>query len=64
MVKRMAEGVFSSLLGIGALLGGFYLLYLGFLNSELLPGVGGGAAILLGMWLITRARRMNAGKGP
>ena len=47
--------------GVGFLVGGFYSIYLGFLNSNVFQGTVGGTLILLGMGLITRSRRVKTG---
>ena len=60
-MKHLIAGVFSSVLGMGALFGGFYLLYLGFLRSDVVIGIVGGIAIPLGTWLTSRARKTQTG---
>lgn len=57
MLKSVLNAVFAPILGILTLGAGFYLLYLAFLNDQPLPGIGGGILILLGAWLMVRARR-------
>ena len=57
MLKSVLSAVFAPLLGILTMGGGFYLLYLAFLDGLPLPGLGGGILILLGAWLMARARR-------
>ena len=57
MLKSALNAVFAPLLGILTMGGGFYLLYLAFLDGRPLPGFGGGILILLGAWLMARARR-------
>lgn len=57
MLKSILNAIFAPILGILTMGGGFYLLYLAFLNGQPLPGVGGGILILLGAWLMARARR-------
>ena len=57
MLKSILAAVFAPLLGILTMGGGFYLLYLAFLNGQPLPGFGGGILILLGAWLMARVRR-------
>ena len=61
MLKSMLASMLAPLLGTLVLAGGFYLLYLAFLKSHPVQGVGGGALVLLGMWLIVRARRADVG---
>ena len=58
LLKRLADVILSRLLGIGFLGIGFWLLYLAFLNSNAEEGVGGGLLILLGMWFISRFRKL------
>ncbi len=43
--------------GIIAVGGGFWLLYLAFLRSNVLYGIAGGVLILGGMWVMAYARR-------
>ena len=57
MLKSVLNAIFAPILGILTMGGGFYLLYLAFLNGNPLPGFGGGILILLGAWLMVRARR-------
>lgn len=64
MLKRLADALISSLLGLGVFGLGLWLLYLAFLNSNVVQGVGGGLLVLLGMWLMTRARGLHTGPGP
>ena len=64
MLRRLTDTLVSSLLGMGVLVVGFWLLYLAFLNANALQGIGGGALVLLAMWLITRARKPSRGQGP
>ena len=64
MLRRLTDTLISSLLGMGVLVGGFWLLYLAFLNANVLQGIGGGAMALLGMWFITRARKPSRGQEP
>ncbi len=45
-------------IGVIAVAGGFWLLYLAFLRSNVLFGVAGGALILGGMWVMARSRRV------
>ncbi|MCZ6535110.1 MAG: hypothetical protein O6914_03945 [Chloroflexi bacterium] len=61
MLKWLLDSILGPLAGAGVLAGGFYSLYLAFLNSNALQGAVGGALILLGMWLVTRARRIKTG---
>lgn len=57
MLKSILNAIFAPLLGVLTMGAGFYLLYLAFLNGNPLPGIGGGILILLGAWLMARARR-------
>ena len=57
MLKSALTAVFAPLLGMLTMGGGFYLLYLAFLDGRPLPGFGGGILIFLGAWLMARARR-------
>ncbi len=57
MLKSVLNAVFAPILGILTMGAGFYLLYLAFLDGRPLPGFGGGILILLGAWLMARARR-------
>ena len=57
MLKSVLNAVFAPLLGILTIGAGFYLLYLAFLDGLPLPGFGGGILILLGAWLMARARQ-------
>ena len=57
MLKSALTAVFAPLLGMLTMGGGFYLLYLAFLDGRPLPGFGGGILILLGAWLMALARR-------
>lgn len=57
MLKSVLNAIFAPILGILTMGGGFYLLYLAFLNGNPLPGIGGGILILIGAWLMVRARR-------
>ena len=57
MLKFVLNAIFAPLLGVLTMGAGFYLLYLAFLNGQPLPGIGGGILILLGAWLMVRARR-------
>lgn len=57
MLKSTLTAVFAPLLGILTMGGGFYLLYIAFLDGRPLPGFGGGILILLGAWLMVLARR-------
>ena len=61
MLKSVLNAIFAPILGILTLGAGFYFLYVGFLNGQPLPGFGGGILILLGAWLIVRARRGPGG---
>ena len=56
-MKYVLNAIFAPILGILTMGAGFYLLYLAFLNGQPLPGIGGGILILLGTWLMVRARR-------
>jgi hypothetical protein len=57
MLKSALTAVFAPLLGMMTMGGGFYLLYIAFLDGLPLPGFGGGILILLGAWLMALARR-------
>ena len=60
MIRQFLCKVAGSVLGIAALLGGFYMLYLAFLNRNLgatsVRGLLGGAMILIGMFIMVKAR--------
>lgn len=64
MLKFVLNSLFAPLLGVLTMGAGFYLLYLAFLNDQPLPGVGGGIFILLGAWLMVRARRIDGPPAP
>jgi hypothetical protein len=64
MLKSLLASMLAPLMGVLVLSGGFYLLFLAFLHSNSVQGVGGGTLVLLGMWLITRARRADTGTRP
>ncbi len=64
MLKRLLYSALAPLLGLAVLMGGFYLLYLAFLQSKALWGVAGGGLVLLGAWLVAKARETRAGAGP
>ncbi len=64
MFRRLTDTLESLIIGLGILFGGFWLLYLAFLNSNLLQGVGGGGMVLLGMGIMARARRPIPGSRP
>lgn len=56
-LRRLARLVLGQVLGLAAFAGGFWLLFLAFLNSIPLIGVLGGALMLAGMWLMASSRR-------
>lgn len=60
-IRHLVPRLFNSALGMGTLFLGFYLLYLGFLKSDVKIVVLGGIAIPLGMWLTIRARYTHHG---
>ncbi len=53
----MASSLMGRALGLGLFAGGFWLLFAGFLGSNVLQGVLGGAMIPAGMWKIASSRR-------
>lgn len=61
-IRHLVPRLFSSALGMGILFLGFYLLYLGFLKSDVKIVALGGIAIPLGMWLTIRARHTHPGQ--
>ena len=67
MSKRLLKGLLGRLLSYLGLGLGFWLLYLAFLQGNLLYGIPlgllGGGSILLGMYLLVTVRRI-AGDGP
>ncbi len=67
MLKRLLKGLLGRLVSYLGLALGFWLLYQALLQSSLLRGIPlgllGGAAILLGMYLLVTARHMS-GDGP
>ena len=62
MLATLAKGLLLRLTAYALFLGGFWLLYQAFQNSAILPGIGGGAAILVAMWAMTGFRRRPAAK--
>ena len=62
MLAGFAKGMLLRLAAYALFLGGFWLLYQAFQKSDLLPGLGGGAAILIGMWAMTGFRRRPAAR--
>lgn len=62
MLAGFAKGMLLRLAAYALFLGGFWLLYLAFQNNAILYGIGGGAAILLGMWAMTGFRRRPAAR--
>ena len=64
MLAGFAKGLLLRLAAYALFLGGFWLLYQAFQNNAILPGIGGGAAILIGMWAMTGFRRRPAARPP
>lgn len=64
MLAGFAKGMLLRLAAYALFLGGFWLLYQAFQNAAVLYGIGGGAAILLGMWAMTGFRRRPAARPP
>jgi hypothetical protein len=60
MISQFLYKVAGSVFGIATLLGGFYMLYLAFLNRNLgvtsVRGLLGGAMILIGMLIMVKVR--------
>ena len=63
ILQSIAKGLLARFVGYGALALGFWLLYRGFQIGNLVPGIplglGGGAIILLGMYLMVSVRQGN-----
>ena len=57
MPKFRPFSIFGRLLSAAVVLAGFYLLWLGFMESNILKAVLGGALILLGLYLMVSSRR-------
>ena len=61
VLRFLAKGILGRLLAYGALAAGFLLLYRGFqvgnVGTGIALGLGGGAAILTGMYLMVTSRR-------
>ena len=57
MLKHLAKGLLGRLLGYGALSLGFWLLFRGFSEAGFLLAIGGGVAVLGGMYLLVSTRR-------
>ncbi|MFQ6026992.1 MAG: hypothetical protein ACE5Q6_05820 [Dehalococcoidia bacterium] len=57
MLEQLAKGLLGRLLGYGALLLGFWLLFQGFLRPNIIMGILGGGTILGGMYLLVASRR-------
>ena len=53
----------GQVVGIVAVGGGFWLLYLAFLRANVLYGIVGGLLILGGMWVMARSRRALSNAG-
>jgi len=59
-LKGLARVILGRGVGLVLFLGGFWLLYQGFLRPNVALGVLGGAMMLVGMWVMAR----SAGKTP
>ena len=57
VLKHLAKGLLGRLLGYGALLLGFWLLFRGFSEAGFPLAILGGAAVLVGMYLLVSTRR-------
>ena len=62
MLRIIAGGLLGRALGLGIFGGGFWLLFTGFLDSNVLLGVLGGVMIPLGMWVMALVRRGSSGQ--
>ena len=63
MIKLLAKGLFGRFLSYGAFTLGFWLLFQGFSRPDAVLGVLGGAAVLLGMYLMVQARKSDPSIG-
>ncbi|PKB66149.1 MAG: hypothetical protein BZY81_07890 [SAR202 cluster bacterium Io17-Chloro-G4] len=64
MLKLLAKGLFGRFLSYGAFTLGFWLLFQGFSRPEAVLCVLGGAAVLLGMYLMVQARKSEHSFSP
>ena len=68
LLRSVAKGLLGRLLAYGAFAAGFFLLYRGFQSGSLGSGVplglGGGAVILIGMFLMVTGRREQPPMAP
>ena len=62
MINFVVHNVLSRLLASAVVVVGFYLLWLGFVESNVLKAVPGGALILAGLFLMVSGRRSEIGR--
>ena len=62
MINFVVRNILSRLLASAVVVVGFYLLWLGFVESNVLKAVPGGALILAGLFLMVSGRRSEIGR--
>ena len=62
MLKLPLRGIIGRVLASAIVVAGFYLLWLGFVESNVLKAVPGGALILAGLFLMVSGRRSEIGR--
>ncbi len=63
MLRILAKSVLGQFAGLGLFAGGFWLLFEAFQNNHPLLGLLGGVMMILGMWLMAHARRIQSEGG-
>ena len=62
MINFIVRNILSRLLASAVVVVGFYLLWLGFVESNVLKAVPGGVLILAGLFLMVSGRRSEIGR--
>ncbi len=62
MLKLPLRGIIGRVLASAIVVAGFYLLWLGFVESNVLKAVPGGSLILAGLFLMVSGRRSEIGR--
>ena len=60
MLKILAKSVLGQFAGLGLFAGGFWLLFEAFQNGNVLLGLLGGVMMIVGMWFMAQARRIQS----
>lgn len=64
MLAGLAKSLLLRIVAYALFLGGFWLLYQAFQTNNILPGIGGAAAIPTAMWAMTGFHRRPPPKPP